>query len=107
MQDNTCDSFFQLHASDMPKIKNNPDRESRIRNEAIVDCRPEELAMGWYYYLKDKISFPFEGKIRKNKDHTLKLSIPLETVTPVSANEETEETVLDWRYWRDKGYSFH
>ena len=140
MQNKTCDSFFRLHSSNMPKIKNDPDRESRIHNEAIVDCRPEELAMGWYYYLQDKISFPFEGKIRKNrsispfkkdepvtvldlevedeceseiwvkvqhKDPNLKLSIPLETVTPVSVNEETEEAVLDWHYWRDKGYSFH
>ena len=28
--------------------------------EAIVDANgPEEQAMGWYYYLEDKISFPF------------------------------------------------
>ena len=35
-------------------------REERILMEAIVDANgPEEQAMGWYYYLDDKISFPF------------------------------------------------
>ena len=23
--------------------------------------------MGWYYYLQDKVSFPVEGRIRKNR----------------------------------------
>ena len=37
-------------------------REERIHNEAIVDAYgPEEQAMGWYYYLDDKISFPFSA----------------------------------------------
>jgi hypothetical protein len=34
--------------------------EQRITMEIIVDaCGPEEQAMGWYYYLKDTIEFPF------------------------------------------------
>ena len=37
-------------------------REDRIHNEAIVDARPEEQAMSWYYYLEGKISFPFRAK---------------------------------------------
>ena len=36
-------------------------REDRIHNEAIVDARPEEQAMSWYYYLESKISFPFRA----------------------------------------------
>ena len=35
-------------------------REARIRDEAIVDAYgPEEQAMGWYYYLQDRLAFPF------------------------------------------------
>jgi hypothetical protein len=31
--------------------------------EAIVDpYGPEEQAIGWYYYLQDKIQFPFEAR---------------------------------------------
>ena len=38
-------------------------REERIFMEAIVDANgPEEQAMGWYYYLDDKISFPFTAE---------------------------------------------
>ena len=37
-------------------------REDRIENEAIVDSSPEEQAMSWYYYLDDKVRFPFQAK---------------------------------------------
>src|SRR6266542_2684709 len=38
-------------------------REDRIVMEIIVDAYgPEEQAMGWYYYLEDKLSFPFRAK---------------------------------------------
>ena len=46
----------------MKRPKRDPAREDRIHNEAIVDARPEEQAMGWYYYLENKISFPFQAK---------------------------------------------
>jgi len=45
--------------------KSNKDsvREDRIHNEAIADANgPEEQVMGWYYYLDDKIRFPFQAK---------------------------------------------
>ena len=35
-------------------------REERITMEIVVDAYGlEEQAMGWYYYLQDKITFPF------------------------------------------------
>lgn len=44
----------------MPKVKEDKDREHRIHMEAIVDAYDEqERAMGWYYYLEDKLQFPF------------------------------------------------
>jgi hypothetical protein len=47
----------------MAKAKIDPVREDRIQNEAIVDAYgPEEQAMGWYYYLQDRISFPFQAR---------------------------------------------
>ena len=42
----------------MKQSRRDPVREDRIENEAIVDARPEEQAMGWYYYLENKIGFP-------------------------------------------------
>ena len=45
------------------KPKQEPKREKRIAMEIIVDCYDRhEVAMGWYYYLDDKIRFPFQAK---------------------------------------------
>lgn len=47
----------------MAKRKKDPVREARIHNEAIVDAYgPEEQALSWYYYLENKIHFPFLAK---------------------------------------------
>jgi hypothetical protein len=47
----------------MKKLKKDPVREDRIQNEAIADANgPEEQVMGWYYYLDDKIRFPFQAR---------------------------------------------
>jgi hypothetical protein len=47
----------------MPKPKKNAEREQRIADEIIVDANgPEEQAMGWYYYLEEKLQFPFPAK---------------------------------------------
>jgi len=45
------------------KSKKDPIREDRIHNQAIVDAYgPEEQAMSWYYYLDERIRFPFQAK---------------------------------------------
>ena len=47
----------------MRQRRKDPEREDRIHNEAIVDAYgPEEQAMSWYYYLENKIHFPFHAK---------------------------------------------
>jgi hypothetical protein len=47
----------------MKKPAKDPIRENRIHNEVIVDAYgPEEQAMGWYYYLDDKMRFPFRAR---------------------------------------------
>lgn len=46
----------------MRKPRRDAAREDRIHEEAIVDAYgPEEQAMGWYYYLENKIHFPFSA----------------------------------------------
>ena len=47
----------------MKPRQRNPDREKRIHEEIIVvTYGPEELAMGWYYYLENKLRFPFQAR---------------------------------------------
>jgi hypothetical protein len=64
----------------MKKPKKDPVREDRIQNEAIVDANgPEEQVMGWYYYLDDKIRFPFQAKC-----------IAVKVVSPLRKGETVE-----------------
>lgn len=52
----------------MAKSKKNLVRENRISDEVIVDAfGPEEQSMGWYYYLDNKIRFPFRAKCTASK----------------------------------------
>ena len=52
----------------MPKRKKDLVREERIHNEAIVDAYgPEEQAVGWYYYLENRIQFPFTAQCIASK----------------------------------------
>ena len=47
----------------MAKAKEDKRREERIEQEIVVDANgPEEQAMGWYYYLEDKLHFPFRSR---------------------------------------------
>ena len=48
----------------MKKFRKDPVREDRIHNEAIVDASPDEQAPSWYYYLENKIRFPFQATCR-------------------------------------------
>ena len=45
----------------MAHIREQPEREDRILFEIVVDAYGEsERAMSWYYYLQEKIEFPFK-----------------------------------------------
>ena len=47
----------------MARVEKDDIREERIHMEAIVDAYgEEERAMGWYYYLDDKLAFPFRAR---------------------------------------------
>ncbi len=52
----------------MAKPRINSTREERIENQIVVDAYgPEERAMGWYYYLEDKLHFPFCAQCTTSK----------------------------------------
>jgi hypothetical protein len=47
----------------MTKIERDEERERRIEDEVVVDAYgPEEQALGWYYYLEEKITFPLSAR---------------------------------------------
>lgn len=81
----------------MPKIKEDKAREHRISYEVVVDAYgPEEQALGWYYYLEDKMSTPFTARcIKKRLISPLKLKEQVEVIgMPPEEECETEMFVL-------------
>ncbi len=55
-------------------------RENRIVDEILVDAYgPEEQAMAWYYYLDEKLSFPFVSRCTRAR-----------SVSPLKTGEEVE-----------------
>ena len=55
-------------------------REFRIEMEIVVDAYGEgERAMGWYYYLDDKLQFPFTATCTANR-----------AISPLRVGDEVE-----------------
>lgn len=64
----------------MERIPEDPDREYRIHDEAIVDTYGEvERAAGWYYFMDDKLHCPFKAKCIKKR-----------IISPLQEGEEVE-----------------
>ena len=78
-------------------------REERIFMEAVVDAyNSEERAMGWYYYLEDKISFPFTAEcIATDKRTPLKRREQITVVQMSGENYCTHDMYVDIS-WKDK-----
>ena len=78
-------------------------REDRIYNEVVVDVYGSgERAMGWYYYLDDKISFPFNAEcVDTDKRAPLEKGERL-TVIGLSGEDYCEHAVLVNINWMNK-----
>ena len=67
----------------MAKTKSQ-EREQRIQMEIVVDANgPEEVAMGWYYYLDEVIQFPFTATCNGQR-----------ATSPFEQGDEIEVTAL-------------
>ena len=67
----------------MAKAKSQ-EREDRIHMEIVVDANgPEEVAMGWYYYLDDVMTFPFTATCNARR-----------ATSPLKKGDEIEVTAL-------------
>jgi len=52
----------------MSRVRENKVRERRIEMEAVVDAyNPEERAMGWYYYLEERLKVPFKARCKAKR----------------------------------------
>ena len=52
----------------MSRLKDNKAHERRIEMEIVVDAYNEsERAMGWYYYLEERLKFPFKARCKSTR----------------------------------------
>ena len=86
------------------KVRKNKDREDRITMEIIVDAYgPEEQAMGWYYYLEDKLQFPFTAVCSaKRAISPLQVKDEVEVVR-MAPEEECEKEMFVTIRWEKGG----
>jgi hypothetical protein len=64
----------------MIRMEENKTRERRIEMEAVVDAyNSEERAMGWYYYLEERLKFPFKARCKSKRE-----------ISPLRVGEEVE-----------------
>jgi hypothetical protein len=86
------------------KQKQSKEREERIMMEIIVDSYgPEEQAMGWYYYLEDKLQFPFTA-VCSSKRAISPLQVKDEVeVVGMAPGEECENEMFVTIRWEKRG----
>jgi hypothetical protein len=87
----------------MAGVKQDDVREHRIDMEAVVDCYDEqERAMGWYYYLEDKLAFPFQAQcITERRTSPLQRGEVVE-VTGMAPEEDCENDMLVDVQWQGR-----
>lgn len=72
--------------------------------EIIVDAHdPEEQALGWYYYLKDKLSFPFTAICTEKRAISPLLVKDEVDIIRMAPEEECEREIFVTMRWERDG----
>lgn len=87
----------------MARIEEDKEREERIVMEIVVAAYDEvERAMGWYYYLEDKMRFPFNAKcIKERRISPLKKGEIVE-VLGMAPEEDCEKEMFTEIKWKGR-----
>jgi hypothetical protein len=84
----------------MPKVEKDEVREDRIVMEIVVDAYDEaERAMGWYYYLEDKLRFPFRARcIAERRTSPLKVGEEAQVLGMAPGDDCMHEMFVELRW---------
>ena len=87
----------------MAKAKEDPEREHRINMEVIVDaCDEYERAIGWYYYLKEQLQFPFTANcVCKRAISPLQVKDEIEVLGMAPEDECEHDIFVNIRWAKD------
>jgi hypothetical protein len=88
----------------MARLKENKARERRIEMEVVVDAyNADERAMGWYYYLEERLKVPFKARC-KSKRAISPLRVREEVnVLGMAPEEDCEAEMFVRVRWRGRG----
>jgi hypothetical protein len=80
--------------------KENRARERRIEVEVVVDAyNAVERAMSWYYYLEERLEFPFKARCKSKREISpLRIGKEVEVVG-MAAEEECESEMFVRLKW--------
>jgi hypothetical protein len=85
----------------MSRIKEDETVEDRISTKIVVDAyNEEERAMGWYYYLEDKLGFPFQAKCvatRATSPLVVGEKVEVKKMAPEAECENAMFVMISWQ----------
>lgn len=75
--------------------------------EAIVDAfGPEEQALGWYYYLQDKIVFPFKARCVRERSISPLRKGELIVVESMAPEDDCMREMFVMAKWKGRSLGF-
>ena len=89
----------------MSRVKQDKEREERIIMEAVVDAYDAyERAMGWYYYLDDKLHVPFQARCIKERGISpLRVGEEVEVLGMTSESQSLQDMFVDV-LWQERRF---
>jgi hypothetical protein len=82
------------------------ERERWIEDEIIVDAyEPEEQALGWYYYLENKVQFPFLAKCIAEREISPRGVGDEVEVMGLASEDECEREMFVLMRWERSGFA--
>ena len=86
----------------MPRRRRDDDFDERLEMEIIVDAKPEEQSIGWYYYLEEHLRFPFKARcVAERATSPLRVGEVVE-VRGMPADEVCEHEMFVNITWQDR-----
>ena len=89
----------------MDRVEKDEAREYRISMEAIVDAYGgEEQALGWYYYLDDRLQFPFQAKCIEARQISPLIKGETVKVSQMSPEDDCMREMFVQIEWKDRAF---
>ena len=88
--------------SEVTRMREQPEREDRILFEIVVDAYGEtERALSWYYYLEQKLDFPFKARCFSMRSTSpLAVGDPADVVGMASEDDCMQEVLVLMKHGR-------